>query len=262
MAPSVALVQGASRGLGLAFCRALLSGGAGLVFAGCRDPTSAPHLEVLRQEYPERLSVLRLDVTQEENVKQAVKVMSSGFGKLDLVINAAGILHPSGRGETCLKDVSPEGLASTWSTNTIGPLLVAKHCSPLLLKGTGAFGYQFSDQSKQHSAILVNITAKVGSIGDNALGGWYSYRMSKAALNMATKNLSLELGRGNRKVVCVSLHPGTVDTDLSRPYHRNIPTEKLFTPEHSVNCLMKIIENLSLEKTGKFISWDGTELPW
>lgn len=94
------------------------------------------------------------------------------------------------------------------------------------------------------------------------LGGWYSYRMSKAALNMATRNLSIELGRSRPKVVCVSLHPGTVNTDLSRPYHRNVPNDKLFSAEHSVNCLMGIINSLSIEKTGKAYNWDGTELPW
>lgn len=94
------------------------------------------------------------------------------------------------------------------------------------------------------------------------LGGWYSYRMSKAALNMATKNLSIELQRGSKKVVCVCVHPGTVDTDLSRPYHKNIPKDKLFSPETSVNYLMNIIDGLSIDQTGKFFSWNGNEIPW
>lgn len=130
------------------------------------------------------------------------------------------------------------------------------------------------------------------------LGGWYSYRMSKAALSMATRNLSIELGRSRPKVqwvwvltygiiptvdirphgyhhynelmdlslilkvVCVSLHPGTVNTDLSRPYHRNVPKDKLFNTEQSVNYLMSIIDTLNIEKTGKAYSWDGKDLPW
>jgi NAD(P)-dependent dehydrogenase (short-subunit alcohol dehydrogenase family) len=81
--------------------------------------------------------------------------------------------------------------------------------------------------------------------------------MSKAALNMATKNLSIELGRGQKKVICLSLHPGTVDTDILRPYHKNVPKEKRFSTEHSVNCLMKIIENATLEDSGKFFNWSG-----
>ncbi len=96
----------------------------------------------------------------------------------------------------------------------------------------------------------------------SALGGWYSYRMSKAALNMATRNLSIELGRGSSKIVCVSLHPGTVNTDLSRPYHRNVPEDKLFSTEYSVQCLMNIIDTLNIDKTGKAYAWDSTEIPW
>ncbi len=86
--------------------------------------------------------------------------------------------------------------------------------------------------------------------------------MSKAALNMATRNLSIELGRGHSKIVCVSLHPGTVNTDLSRPYHRNVPKDKLFSTEHSVQCLMNIIDTLNIDKTGKAYAWDSTEIPW
>ncbi|CAH1259165.1 Hypp2183 [Branchiostoma lanceolatum] len=112
-----------------------------------------------------------------------------------------------------------QGLLTTFSTNAIGPLLVGKYFSPLLQKGTGAFG-QHAQNKQTHAAVMANISAKVGSITDNGLGGWYSYRMSKCALNMATKNLSIELGRGRNKVICVSLHPGTVDTELSRPYHK------------------------------------------
>ena len=86
--------------------------------------------------------------------------------------------------------------------------------------------------------------------------------MSKAALNMATKNLSVEFGRGQNKIVCVSLHPGTVDTDLSRPYHKNVPEGKLFTTEYSIDCLMGIISSLKVSDSGKYFNWDGSELPF
>ncbi|TKS85841.1 hypothetical protein D9C73_019501 [Collichthys lucidus] len=132
---------------------------------------------------------------------------------------------------------------------------MAKYFAPLLQKGGGGFGQQPAEKAKQHSVIIVNVTAKVGSIRDNGLGG--GYRMSKAALNMATRNLSIELGRSRPKVVCVSLHPGTVNMDLSRPYHSNLQKDKLFSTEHSVDCLMGIIDALL-----QLYSWDGTELPW
>lgn len=177
-------------------------------------------------------------------------------------MNSSALLHPSGKGETSLRDVSAQGIMSTLTTNTVGPLVMAKYFAPLLQKGGGGFGQQSEDKAKRHSGIIVNITAKVGSIGDNGLGGWYSYRMSKAALNMATKNLSIELGRSRPKVVCVSLHPGTLNTDLSRPYHKNVPKDKLFSTEQSVSYLMSIIDTLNISRTGKAYSWDGTELPW
>ena len=94
------------------------------------------------------------------------------------------------------------------------------------------------------------------------LGGWYSYRLSKSALNMANRNLSIELGRGRRKVICLALHPGTVDTDLSRPYHKNVPKDKLFTAEYSVSRLMDIINAATVSKSGNFYSWDGSQLPF
>ncbi|XP_013383167.1 uncharacterized protein LOC106153682 [Lingula anatina] len=258
---STSLVQGASRGLGLQFCKSLLDKGS-IVIATCRNPENASNLQNLRQQNSEKLFIHRLDVTNEEHVAQVASEVQAKFGKLDLLINSAGLLHPSGRGETSLKDVTPKGILDTFSTNTVGPLVMAKHFMPLLQKGSGNIGTQHPDPKNQHKAVLVNMSAKVGSITDNGLGGWYSYRMSKAALNMANKNLSIELGRGKNKVICVVLHPGTVDTDLSRPYHKNVPEGKLFTVEYSVGCLLKIIDSLSYLDTGKYYSWDHKELPF
>lgn len=260
---AVALVQGASRGLGLEFCRYLLLNKApAAVIATCRNPDSAQNLAALSAQYPGRMTVLKLDVNREEDIKSASKRVTSEFGKLDLIINCSAVLHPSGKGETSLRDVSAQGIISTLTINTVGPLVMVKYFAPLLQIGTGAFGQQPEEKAKQHTGIIVNMSARVGSIGDNALGGWYSYRMSKAALNMATRNLSIELGRGQSKIVCVSLHPGTVNTDLSRPYHRNVPKDKLFSTEYSVQCLMNVIDSLNITKTGKAYAWDSAEIPW
>ncbi|XP_070540472.1 C-signal-like [Ptychodera flava] len=259
---SNALVQGASRGIGLQFCRTLLARNA-VVFATCRNPEQANELKGLQQQYGRNINILQLDVTKEGDIQNAAKyVEQNSEGKLDLLINCAGMLHTSGRGETSLRDVSHQALSTTFSTNAFGPVLMAKYFGAMMKKGSGSFGRQPAEKGKQHSSVLVNMSAKVGSITDNALGGWYSYRMSKAALNMATKNLSIELGRGRNKVICVSLHPGTVDTDLSRPYHKGVPKDKLFSTEYSVDCLMKIIDNLDSQQTGKYFSWDGQEMPF
>ncbi|XP_075939263.1 C-signal [Anarhichas minor] len=264
MAAPVALIQGASRGLGLQFCKHILKHRTtAVVIATCRNPEHATELRDLTERHPgNRLTVLRLDVNREEDVRGAADRVKESFGRLDLIVNSSAVLHPSGKGETSLRDVTAQGVISTLTTNTVGPLVMAKYFAPLLQKGGGGFGQQPAEKAKQHSGIIVNITAKVGSIGDNGLGGWYSYRMSKAALNMATRNLSIELGRSRPKVVCVSLHPGTVDTDLSRPYHRNVPKDKLFAAELSVSHLMSIVDSLSMERTGRAFNWDGTELPW
>ncbi|KAM6956737.1 C-signal [Aplochiton taeniatus] len=260
---AVAVVQGASRGLGLAFCRHILrSNTSASVIATCRNPEGAGELMNLAALHPGKVTVLKLDVNREGDIRETADQVKQSFGKVDLLINSSAMLHPSGKGETSLRDVSAQGIISTLTTNTVGPLVMAKYFAPLLQKGTGGFGLQPPEKAKHHGGIIVNITAKVGSIGDNGLGGWYSYRMSKAALNMATRNLSIELSRGRPKVVCVSLHPGTVNTDLSRPYHRNVPQDKLFSTERSVLQLMSIIDTLNIDKTGKAYNWDGSELPW
>ncbi|XP_062375601.1 C-signal [Sardina pilchardus] len=260
---AVALVQGASRGLGLEFCKHILSFKApAAVVATCRNPEAATDLAALAAQHPGRVTVLKVDVSREDDIKGAAEVVKKSFGKVDLIINSSAMLHPTGKGETGLRDVSAQATLSTLTTNAVGPLIMAKYFSPLLQKGSGLFGQQPPEKAKQHSGIIVNITARVGSIADNALGGWYSYRMSKVALNMATRNLSIELGRGRPKVLCVALHPGTLNTDLSRPYHRNVPKDKLFSTQHSVEHLMALIESLNFDKSGKAYAWDGSELPW
>lgn len=263
MAAPVALIQGASRGLGLQFCKHLLNHKAApLVVATCRSPFSAPELQQLAEQHRGRLEVVRCDITREEEIRSAAESVRDGFGKLDLMVNCSAILHPSGKGETSLRDISAEGVISTLATNTVGPLLMAKYFAPLLQKGSGCFGHQSQEKKSQHKGVIVNITARVGSIGDNGLGGWYSYRMSKAALNMATRNLAIELARGQNKVVCLGLHPGTVDTDLSRPYQKNVAKDKLFSSEQSVSYMMGVVDRLGMEGSGKVFAWNGQEIPW
>ncbi|GFR69526.1 C-factor-like [Elysia marginata] len=257
---AVCFVQGASRGIGAQYCRSLIARENFQVIASCRKPEASQELMELKKSYPDKLLILPLDVTKEDTIANAALQVDKLFGKLDLLVNAAAILHPSGRGETSLKTTSAEDMAKTFQTNTIGPLMVAKHFSKLLSKGDGLVGTQGSGESEKHSSVLVNMSAKVGSITDNGLGGWYSYRMSKAALNMATKNLSVELGRGQRRTVCISLHPGTVDTDLSRPYHKNV--KNLFSTEQSVGMMLKVIDSLCMSDSGKFFLYDRSVMPY
>ncbi|XP_045188777.1 C-factor-like [Mercenaria mercenaria] len=263
MVSTAALIQGASRGLGLQFCKTLLSRQPALsIIATCRTPGQAQELQDLKSEplLAGRLHILGVDVKNEAQIQEAAEYAEKHFGQLDLLVNCAGILHPSGRGETSLKDLNLQGLQETCTTNAFGPLLMGKHFGKLLTKGGGSVGVKSTDAKQQHAGVLVNISAKVGSTTDNALGGWYSYRMSKCALNMATKNLSIELGRGKNKVICVSLHPGTVDTALSRPYHKNV--KNLFSVEQSVSKLLTVIDSLTVEDSGKFFTYDKELLPF
>jgi NAD(P)-dependent dehydrogenase (short-subunit alcohol dehydrogenase family) len=132
--------------------------------------------------------------------------------------------------------------------NTLPSIMLAKHFAKAL--------------TQSHSARFAVISARVGSITDNRLGGWYSYRASKAALNMFLKTLSIEWQRTMKHGVVLSLHPGTTDTPLSQPFQQSVPKGKLFTPEYVANSLLPIIANATPSQTGRFFAYDGTELPW
>jgi NAD(P)-dependent dehydrogenase (short-subunit alcohol dehydrogenase family) len=248
---SRALVTGASRGIGLEFVRQLLGAPQFvLVFAACRRPALAPQLADLASQEP-RLRIVALDVADEAQVEAAAREVAADTDRLHLVVNAAGVLHETATGmapEKRLADVRTDTLAASFAVNAFGPLLVAKHFERLL--------------AHRERAVFATVSARVGSIGDNRLGGWYAYRGAKAAQNMFTKTLSVEWARTRRNVACVALHPGTTDTDLSRPFQANVPAEKLFTVERTVRQLLGVIDGLVPGDTGRFLAWDGSEIPW
>jgi len=246
-----ALIQGASRGIGLEFVRQLLAEASiGRVFAACRSPEGAAALTSLAAR-DSRLQVLALEVTDEESIRAAAATVASATSRLNLVINCAGVLHDVASGiapEKRLADVRPESLTASFAVNAFAPLLVAKHFEGLL--------------AHKERAVFASISARVGSIGDNRLGGWYAYRGAKAAQNMFTKTMSIEWARSRRNLICVALHPGTTDTDLSRPFQANVAPEKLFSSERTVRQLLAVIDTLQPEDTGRFLGWDGAEIPW
>jgi len=135
----------------------------------------------------------------------------------------------------------------SYRINAIGPALVAKHFLPLL--------------TRERKAMFAALSARVGSIEDNQLGGWHAYRASKAALNMLLKTLSIELARQNPTAICVGLHPGTVDTRLSGPFQRGVPEGKLFSPQKSARHLLNVLDTLSPEQSGQIFAWDGQRIP-
>jgi NAD(P)-dependent dehydrogenase (short-subunit alcohol dehydrogenase family) len=246
------LIQGASRGIGLEFVRQCLAQSkVGHVVATCRFPEGAGELSTLSADTGDRLTVLPLDVTDEASVAAAAAVVMGALSRLHLVVNCAGVLHDRSAGlrpEKKLADVRADSLARAFAVNAIGPLLVARHFEPLL--------------AHEDRTVFASLSARVGSIGDNRLGGWYAYRASKAAQNMYTRTLAIEWMRSRRNVICVALHPGTTDTDLSRPFQANVPPGKLFGVDDAVTRLLQVIDRLQPADTGQFFAWDGERIPW
>lgn len=189
-----------------------------------------------------------LDLLREESIRAAAN-LATADGPLHLVFVATGMLHQSSdvQPEKTWGALSPDAMELAFKINSIGPALVAKHFLPLL--------------AKDRKAVFAALSARVGSISDNQLGGWYSYRASKSALNMFLKSFAIELARRNATALCVGLHPGTVDTALSEPFQRGVPEGKLFSPAISANHLLSVIDGLTAEDSGKVFAWDGAEIP-
>lgn len=166
---------------------------------------------------------------------------------LDLVLVTNGILHNTNlQPEKSIKDISREKFQQIYEVNVIIPALIAKYFLPKL--------------NKDQTSIFSAFSARVGSISDNRIGGWYAYRSSKAALNMIIKNASIEISRTNKQAIIIGLHPGTVDSELSKPFQKNINKTQLFTPQYSAQRLINVIENLTPEQSGKCFAWDGKEI--
>lgn len=234
--PSRIAVFGASGGIGAALVEAV---GAAWpeaeVFALSRKAGTAP----------ERTTRLAFDLTDEASIAAAAATIGA---PLDLCLVASGVLTLSDgtTPEKSWRQIDPAAMAQVFALNTIGPALIAKHMLPLL--------------PRDRRAVFAALSARVGSIGDNRLGGWHSYRASKAALNMLVRNFAIELGRSRPLAVCVGLHPGTVTTDLSAPFQRGVPAEQLLTPETSARHLLRVISGLTPADSGGCFAWDGSRI--
>ena len=248
--PINALVVGASQGIGLEFVEQLLKHhNINRIYGTYRNKDSASSLTSLENSYGNKLRCLEMDITQENDISAAIKTISEEIKQLHLVIYCVGILHDGDfQPEKSLRQINSDNLLRYFQINSIGGVLLAKHIMPLLRHKEGS--------------MFASISAKVGSIGDNRLGGWYGYRASKAALNMFIKTISIEYSRRCPKTIVVALHPGTTDTRLSQPFQKNVPPEKLFSTERTVSQLLSVMAGLDMSNSGEFFSWDGQNLPW
>jgi NAD(P)-dependent dehydrogenase (short-subunit alcohol dehydrogenase family) len=222
-----ALVIGARGALGSAFVRHLQA-----------DPRCGS-LAALH-----RASVPAIDYAQDNSIGDAAAALRDD-GPFHLVLVATGVLHgPALTPEKRLADLDGTALQALFLTNTVGPALVLRHFAPLL--------------DRQRSLLGV-LSAKVGSIGDNRLGGWYGYRASKAALNMMLKTAAIELRRSHPGAVLAALHPGTVRSALSRPFRGD---EIGREPAQAAAELLAVLDSLQAEDSGAFVSYSGERLPW
>lgn len=221
-----ALVIGASGGIGSALCACLR-----------RDPRLGELIELSRGRDG-------LDITSEQSVRHYANMLEGR--PVDLMICATGVLTINGhRPEKSLKEIDPALMASSFMVNAIGPALVAKHFLPRLSKGD--------------RAVAAFLSARVGSIGDNRLGGWISYRSAKAALNQIVRTASIELVRTHALASVVSLHPGTVSTQLSRPYAAGHHSS---SAEDAAHSMFQALNDLAPGTTGAFVGYDGTRIVW
>lgn len=184
---------------------------------------------------------LRVDLSDEATIEAAARAVKEAH----IVICAAGVLHRGDlQPEKTWRALDPQAMAEVMAVNAIGPALLAKHFLPRLPKG--------------RKTAFAALSARVGSIGDNRLGGWVSYRASKAALNQTIRTFSIELARKRPEALIVGLHPGTVDTGLSKPFQRG---HDLFTPDQSARHLLTVLDGLTPNDSGGVFAWDGARIP-
>ena len=233
------LIVGASGGIGLAIVGSCLQHypDAEIIATCNKHPVNFEH---------PRVQWSSLDVTNELQIEQ----LASSPGPLDMVINAVGFLHsPEHKPEKSIKDFDSTFFEHNIALNTLPAVFLAKHFEGALRAAPG-------------NTFFIALSAKIGSIKDNNVGGWLSYRMSKAALNMAIKTVSIEWRRKLPRCCVLLFHPGTTDTELSKPFQKNLPDGQLHSPEVTAEALIALINSSGPENSGRFMSFTGAEIEW
>jgi NAD(P)-dependent dehydrogenase (short-subunit alcohol dehydrogenase family) len=238
----VAVVVGANGGIGRALIAALRQGAKYGHVAGLSRRRPSDLTDDAHQTW------IEADILEAQSLVAAARRVE-GLGTPTRVIVATGALHGPGFGpEKSLRALNADILAQVFEINAIGPALVARQFLPLL--------------PRDRASVFAALSARVGSIADNATGGWYGYRAAKAALNMIIHTAAIEHARSHPFGVCVAIHPGTVATPLSRPFTGQTPPARLFTPRIAAGHILDVLDGLGPEATGGFYAWDGAAIPW
>ncbi|MBT1443314.1 SDR family oxidoreductase [Shewanella sp. JM162201] len=242
------LIVGGNGGIGFAMVNAVLTSFTDAkLHATHQQPLTANQVDVTSRANSDglRLHWHHLDASDEAQVK----ALAASFDSLDWLINCAGMLHNKSKGpEKSVSDLDADFFMQNLKVNALPTLLLAKHFSAAL--------------KASRAPRFAVLSARVGSISDNRLGGWYSYRASKAALNMLIKTLSVEWQRSHKQGAVLALHPGTTNTRLSAPFQARVPADKLFSPERVAADLIEIIASASPRDSGSFRAYDGSAIPW
>ena len=238
---------GASGGLGAAFVAALCADArCAAVYAGSR--AAAQSVAAAAGDGSAKRREFHFAYEDESSIEAAAAGMAAD-GPLHLILVATGLLHDAeSRPEKTWRSLSTDAFNRAFLVNAIGPALLAKHLLGIL--------------SVRDKSVFATLSARVGSIADNRLGGWHAYRASKAALNMLIRTCAIELAVRNKSAVCIALHPGTVDTRLSRPFQAGVPAGSLFSAAQSVEYLLRVVDQVGPKQTGRLIAWDGSEIPF
>jgi NAD(P)-dependent dehydrogenase (short-subunit alcohol dehydrogenase family) len=238
--PIRAVIIGASGSVGNAFVEAIASGPENEVWGSSRTPDALCAACTHKS---------RVDITDEASIIALADELKRSEYSPNVVLNCTGILHTKDWGpERSWRHFNIDTMRQVFDINTFGVALLAKHLIPLLPRRT--------------RSVFASFSARVGSISDNRLGGWTSYRASKAAQNMVIKGLSIEARMRWPGLICVALHPGTVRSNLSAPFTALVPEEKLFSPAQSCSHLQAVITDLAPTDSGNFYAWDGTPIPY
>ena len=241
------VIQGAGRGIGYAMAKIALSSGVKELILTARKPKETEGFYNLLPS--ENLHWVAMDFLDPDSIAAAGSVIVERMPTIDRVVIVAGVLKDDiTKPEKSLRDLKSDALHHSYQINAIGPILFIKSIWPSL--------------RKPHPIVIGSISARVASITDNKLGGWYGYRASKAALNQLSHTTAIELARYNPQSCMVTLHPGTVDTDLSRPFQNSLSSTNLFKAEDSALRLWQVMNNLIPEQTGSFFAYDGSPIPF